>query len=38
MTKELEWMTLEQRRLIAQLVMMYRIQYGLSDVFDVTAD
>jgi len=27
-----EWMTLEQRRLIARLVMMYRIQYRLIDV------
>jgi len=32
MMKELEWMTLEQRRLIARLVMMYRIHYGLIDV------
>ena len=31
MMKELEWITLEQRRLIAQLVMMYRIQYRLID-------
>jgi len=31
---ELEWMTLEQRRLMptGRLVMMYRIQYGLIDV------
>jgi len=32
MMNQLKWMTLEQRRLIARLIMMYRIQYGLSDV------
>ena len=32
MTKELEWMTLEQRRLTARLVMMYQIQYRLINV------
>lgn len=32
MMKELQWESLEQRRLIARLVMMYRIQYGLIDI------
>jgi len=32
MMNQLEWITLEQRRLIARLVMMYGIQYGLIDV------
>jgi len=32
MTKEFQWTSLEQRRLMARLTMMYQIQHGLIDI------